>query len=228
MECLNNRKRTEVFLSLVAALFMVLSYSLLFLDKGVVIDLGKEDGFFECLDFIFCLISALIFLAIFFNIKITQKRNNYFYLILGFLFLFGAAEEISWGQRIFGWESPEFFKNNNMQGEITFHNLEILQRRTVNRIFLLFSLLYCLFVPILDGFSNSFHKQAVKFDMPIAATCVGLFFPINYGLSKYFEFYETGPLKGLHYPLMEIKECNLLFLWLLMSFYFLKKRLITS
>jgi len=227
MECLNNRKSTEVFLSLVAALFMVLSYSTLFLDKGMVVNLGKEDGFFECLDFIFCLISALIFLAIFFNIKITQKRNNYFYLILGFLFLFGAAEEISWGQRIFGWPTPEFLKHNNIQGEITFHNLAIL-RRTANKLFLLFSFFYCLLIPVLDGLSNSFHKQAVKFDMPIAATCIGLFFPINYGLSKIFEFYETGPFSGLHFPIVEIKECNLLFLWLLMSLYFLKKRLITS
>ena len=227
MECLSKRKSTEVFLSLAAILFVVFSYSSLFLDKGVVIDLGKEDGFFECLDFIFCLFSALIFLAIFFNIKITQKRNNYFYLILGFLFLFGAAEEISWGQRIFEWPTPEFLKHNNIQGEITFHNLATL-RRTANKLFLLFSFFYCLFVPILDGFFNPFHKLAVKFDLPIAAICVGLFFPINYGLSKLLEFYETGPLKGLHYPLMEIKECNLLFIWVLMSLYFFKKRLIAS
>jgi len=57
---------------------------------------------------------------------------------------------------------------------------------------------------------------------------VGLFFLINYGVSKFFELYETGPLSGLHYPLMEIKECNFLFLWFLISWLFLNERLKTK
>lgn len=225
MNYLKKCKSNKIFLSLIAALFMILSYSVLFLDKRVVIHLGKEDGFFECLDFIYCLASGLIFLTIFFKIKTMQKRNNYFFLILGLIFLFGAGEEISWGQRMFGWATPVLLRENNMQSEITFHNLAILGRSTINRLFLLFSFFYCLFVPILDVFSNSFHKHVVKYDIPIASVYVGLFFPINYGLSKLLELYEKGPLNGLHYPLMEIKECNLLFLWFLISLVFLKERL---
>ncbi|MCL2451890.1 hypothetical protein FWD20_03435 [Candidatus Saccharibacteria bacterium] len=34
-----------------------------------------------------------------------------------------AGEEISWGQRIFGWSTPEFFLENNSQRETNFHNL---------------------------------------------------------------------------------------------------------
>ncbi len=43
--------------------------------------------------------------------------------LLGALFIFGAGEEISWGQRIFGVESPEFFQKNNSQAETNLHNL---------------------------------------------------------------------------------------------------------
>lgn len=39
------------------------------------------------------------------------------------MFFLAAGEEISWGQRIFGWESGEFFQQNNKQDETNFHNL---------------------------------------------------------------------------------------------------------
>lgn len=45
--------------------------------------------------------------------------------IYGLLFFFGAGEEVSWGQRIFDWESGEFFQENNKQMETNFHNLVI-------------------------------------------------------------------------------------------------------
>lgn len=41
------------------------------------------------------------------------------------IFLFGAGEEISWGQRIFQVESSEFFLEHNAQGETNLHNLVV-------------------------------------------------------------------------------------------------------
>ncbi len=46
-------------------------------------------------------------------------------LLYAALFVFAAGEEISWGQRIFGLQSSEFFLQNNDQSEITLHNLVI-------------------------------------------------------------------------------------------------------
>lgn len=46
-----------------------------------------------------------------------------FFLAFGVgLFLVGM-EEIAWGQALFGFDSPEFFAQNNVQGETTLHNL---------------------------------------------------------------------------------------------------------
>jgi hypothetical protein len=45
---------------------------------------------------------------------------------LGAWFLTG--EEISWGQRIFGWETPEALEEINRQGETTLHNIQGVQQ----------------------------------------------------------------------------------------------------
>lgn len=37
--------------------------------------------------------------------------------------LFVALEEISYGQHLFGWRSPEFFQEHNLQGEVNLHNM---------------------------------------------------------------------------------------------------------
>jgi hypothetical protein len=46
-------------------------------------------------------------------------------IALGILLLFGAGEEISWGQRLFHIQSPSFFQKNNAQQEINVHNLVV-------------------------------------------------------------------------------------------------------
>ncbi len=45
--------------------------------------------------------------------------------LYGVIFLFGAGEEISWGQRIFDVESSAFFQQHNAQGETNLHNLVV-------------------------------------------------------------------------------------------------------
>ena len=55
------------------------------------------------------------------------KRSLFLYSLLYFLlsicFIFVFGEEISWGQRIFSIETPEFFMTHNYQKEINLHNI---------------------------------------------------------------------------------------------------------
>ena len=55
------------------------------------------------------------------------------WIMLAAAFLFGAIEEISWGQRLFGWHSPEWFLSHNAQDETNLHNL-VLGGIKVNRL----------------------------------------------------------------------------------------------
>ena len=51
------------------------------------------------------------------------RRWSLFYVALSFAFLFVAMEEISWGQRLLAFESPSLFHEQNIQKEVSLHNL---------------------------------------------------------------------------------------------------------
>jgi len=78
-----------------------------------------EDGFFESLTVVFAIISSLLCLiSIYYNHDYIPLKLALFILF----FLFGM-EEISWGQRIFGWNTPEVLSTINHQNETTIHNI---------------------------------------------------------------------------------------------------------
>jgi hypothetical protein len=85
-----------------------------------------EDGFVESVTVIVLLAAMTVCFRRFMQLR--GERSPLFLFVtflLGAFCLFGAGEEISWGQRIFGLETPEFFEENNAQGEIGLHNLVI-------------------------------------------------------------------------------------------------------
>ncbi|MGR3248773.1 MAG: hypothetical protein ACU0HS_09300 [Paracoccus sp. (in: a-proteobacteria)] len=57
----------------------------------------------------------------------TTRLDRSFLLLLALACIFVAGEEISWGQRIFGIDTPELLRSVNRQGEITLHNIGPLQ-----------------------------------------------------------------------------------------------------
>ncbi|HSP31253.1 MAG TPA: hypothetical protein VLO13_04475 [Halomonas sp.] len=60
--------------------------------------------------------------------------NRLFMFSMAFLSLLIAGEEISWGQRIFGVDTPELLRNVNHQGEITLHNIGPLQEANFHEV----------------------------------------------------------------------------------------------
>ena len=83
-----------------------------------------ENGFVEILQAILLLLSIIFFFKYLKNSSNkTVKLNkyiNYFYLIALLYYFF---EEISWGQHVFGWETPDFFTKINSQNETNIHNI---------------------------------------------------------------------------------------------------------
>ena len=81
-----------------------------------------EDRLVEWLTFFFFMLASMI---TFWTIKYRDKtRKNLCYLILmGSFFFICAGEEISWGQRVFGIQTPLEITQINEQNEINLHNI---------------------------------------------------------------------------------------------------------
>ena len=83
-----------------------------------------EDGFAETLQVIFYLSSFFMSLIAAFRYwRSGEKLIGVLYLGLSGALFFMIGEEISWGQRIFGWETAESFAAVNKQAETNLHNV---------------------------------------------------------------------------------------------------------
>ncbi|NER16036.1 hypothetical protein [Spongiivirga citrea] len=131
-----------------------------------------EDGLVEYLTALMLIgISVLCLYRLF-----TLAKNKKAFWIIGtalfaILFIFGAGEEISWGQRIFGVESSEFFKENNAQGETNLHNMVVGGKKVNKLIFsqllTLILVIYLIICPVLYRKANWFKDLANRFAVPI-------------------------------------------------------------
>jgi len=95
--------------------------------SGLRLPFYREDSLFETLTAAALFVSGvLLFLVVFYVRKDTQTPQKTVTIVI-FLFLclvvfIAAGEEISWGQRIFTWETPRFFRGRNIQDETNLHN----------------------------------------------------------------------------------------------------------
>jgi hypothetical protein len=95
------------------------------LGKGTYKWVTGEDGVAETLQVMFYALSLLLAVGIVGRLLRGGRQGIaclYALLALGLFFLVG--EELAWGQRIFGWSTPEPLEAINKQGETTLHNIE--------------------------------------------------------------------------------------------------------
>lgn len=169
-----------------------------------------EDGLVEWLTVIFLLASSSVCFFRVFTLRGHRPKLFIFCTVmLGLLFIFGAGEEISWGQRIFGIESPEFFKEYNGQGETNLHNL-ILGDFKVNRYLFgtflgICIALYVLVLPILAKSQEWARKFIYSFAIPLARVHHIIAYLILFGLVSII----PSPKRG---ELLEFGGCALFFL----------------
>jgi hypothetical protein len=152
----------------------------------VIFDLtfAREDGAIEYATFGFLLLISLLqfyrLFAVGKNKKILWKLSVFF---LAILFLFGAGEEISWGQRIFDIQSGDFFSSNNVQKETNLHNLKIgdvkLNKLIFSQILTAIMALYLLLMPVLYRKFNWAKNLVDSFVVPVPQNTHILAFLIN-------------------------------------------------
>jgi hypothetical protein len=126
-------------------------------------DLYREDGFFENMTAFLAISAGVILLVTIRSVK--ARKTRYLVFALSLCCLTFGFEEISWGQRIFGFETPEAIKETNYQEEFNLHNF-------LNPYF---PFLYPIFNLFVCGFFLS-NKRAGRF---LPQELRGLFQPRN-------------------------------------------------
>ena len=83
-----------------------------------------ENGPVEMATFVLSLVAAAM--GVRHAIALLRRRERVaaaFYVIFALGMFFIGMEEISWGQQLFGWQTPADWNAANAQGETTLHNL---------------------------------------------------------------------------------------------------------
>ena len=83
--------------------------------------LAKEDDWVESLTAVWFLLAGLVL----FVTALVERSffRRCVYILGGMAMMFAAGEEISWGQRIFGFATPDLLMRLNEQEEFTVHNI---------------------------------------------------------------------------------------------------------
>lgn len=115
---------TEKFILLLVFSIIATGYILFYTNLSLFKKFVEEDGIVEWLTVVGLILGCLICVGRFTNLrKLRRPWFLFVVLAMGLFLFFAAGEEISWGQRIFGIKSSEYFIEHNSQGETNIHNL---------------------------------------------------------------------------------------------------------
>jgi hypothetical protein len=141
----------------------------------------------------------VLFLVLFIRSKegnnvfgLIRTRKNVITLGLALALFFGAGEELSWGQRLLGFDTPEALEENE-QEEFTVHNLPVFNTVNesnlfqMNRLFILFWFGFGVALPISALASKRLRGWYAMLGVPVVPLALGGLFLLNYVLSKLYD-----------------------------------------
>lgn len=115
------------YLALVAAplVVQVVFLALAILDPASYRSFTDEDGIVEWLQFAALVVGVVSFLVLARQLRAAGRMVAVIAALVALGLLIVAGEEISWGQRVFGWATPDVLQIENVQGETNLHNLHV-------------------------------------------------------------------------------------------------------
>lgn len=213
------------------AIYITVTYFVLTAGSDLVAAMIPEDHYFEIVGASSLLITSLLFL---YGFRLARKTldktwmsivKQLVYLGLAALFFFGAGEEISWGQRILGFQTPENISQVNRQEEFNLHNLsawEASKFLDADRMFDLFWFLFAVFTPAVALAVPAFKRFASQF-IPVVFWGTGILFLYNYLWAKLAKvlFDAAYSFEKIPFPqaIQEIKESNYAIVFILVGLY---------
>ena len=172
------------------------------LDVETVSLRSEEDDVIESITGILFLVSAIGFFVVMAKSEFLKQRGTksaYFMtLAWALLMVVFAGEEISWGQRIFLFETPEILMEINKQQEFNIHNIEIWesflggQYRYLSIMMFMTGLIIPLFAKTRFG-----SQICQKFAFPVAPLRYVILFVGAYIFGKYFHWFPIESPTGM-------------------------------
>ncbi len=129
-------------------------------------------------------------------------------MLLAIFFFLVFAEEVSWGQRIFSWATPEAWSQINTHHETNIHNLFDAGKFTPERFLTIFVATYGVFLPLADRYwprAEAFIDWTGVPVPPVAT--VGLFLTVLV-LYRYLSLYYPHEISPVAKPLREYHEAG--------------------
>lgn len=180
------------------AAFMCLSFSALtlnyiFLFQPVLYRALLLEGPVEYIAASLFGISGLIMLIIASKTRSNGKRR--LFIFCGIILIIITGEELSWGQHIFGFQTPGWLENVNAQSEINFHNLTVL---TEPMAWITEISAYYLWMVIIAAFYLN-KNELLGIRLPSIPLALGLLLITSYRDSIELEFSNFGVIAGTLY-----------------------------
>ena len=208
----------------VALIVLLFSYATIFvLPEEAVIRITKEDNIIEYSTAIFYLLAFVLAFVLFFSVRkgndfgFFRTSRNLFFMVLGIIFFLVFGEEISWGQRIFGWTTPAFLEKINWKGETNIHNVDIIMTVSMTRLFGAGCVVYAILVPVLNFTSQKVARFVKRINVPVVSLPMAALFLINFILPRVINAYSLID----DHCVNEIKEFNMGLLFLGVTGWFL-------
>lgn len=148
--------------------------------------LSYEDGWIESLTAGFCAVAGMSFIFLAFTYPPLKGKKKAFTLCWAAFCLLIAAEEISWGQRIFNIETPDYVSEINWQNELNIHNV-IIGGFTLNsrRVFTLVTFMIGITFPAIALFPRG--KRIIQnYSFPVMPF---IWIPVMVGSFVYMKYY---------------------------------------
>ena len=202
--------RTEWLTTAVLVLVTLAMYAALLLPDDVISWLLKEERPLEGIGAVGLLLASILSFLLWRHERATggPKLLTLSCFLLAILFFIAFGEEISWGQRILGLETPESLEGINDQGETNLHNLST---GKANQLFQVFWLVMGVLVPLASLYEPA-RRRLVRL-LPILPVPLAIVFLLNQLVIKVAdEILEAHPSLydgtkySVSYGLYEIKE----------------------
>jgi len=132
--------------------------------------INREDGLIESSQAILLVLASIWSVRVMLGVRGMPSRVV-MHGLLAVLFFLMFGEEISWGQRILGLETPDALKGLNVQNEINLHNMF---GYFFDHLFILMFFLWGCVVPFLNHISRFFRQVFRMIGLPVASVGLAL------------------------------------------------------